>query len=157
MNEFGGVDIHIPAKFREYFQMYCQTGHEGRSDKKPEDSPFPRMIDMWFLALCIAIHEGIEPDFDASARPDELYKPMSGDALGTDPWRSDALMLIALVEKKPHFDVVTKPHEMIRVANAYACAGLPSLIHKLNEERQGDTALNVLSDYVEEIINSNVG
>ena len=144
MNEFGGVDIQIPEEYREFFHAYCLTRTEG-SRNNPEDSPFPRMVDMWFLALCIAFHERLSPDFGAKGK---TYKAIEGAVFGSDSWRSNALMLVALAHTGD-VTVATDPHEMMRIANAYALAGLPRLIGILND-RGGDVALDHLSDFVEE-------
>ena len=145
MNEFSGVDIQLPEEYREYFHAYCLTRTEG-SRNNPEDSPFPRMVDMWFLAMCIALNEGLSPNFDTKGK---TYKAIEGTVFGSDAWRSNALMLVALA----HADdvtVATNPREMMRIANAYAVAGLPRLISIL-KDRGGDVALDYLSDFVEEV------
>ena len=144
MNEFGGVDIQLPEEYREYFHAYCLTRTEG-SRNNPEDSPFPRMVDMWFLAMCIALKEGLSPDFGTKGK---TYKAIEGAVFGSDSWRSNALMLVALAHTGD-VAVATNPHEMMRIANAYAVAGLPRLIGILND-RGGDEALDYLSDFVEE-------
>jgi hypothetical protein len=140
MNAFGQADIHLPEKFQDYFHTYCLTRTEG-SRNNPEDSPFPRMVDMWFLAVCVAVKEGLKPDFDSKGK---TYKAIEGTVFGSDNWRSNALMLLA-VAHTGDVQVTDKPNEMMRVANAYALAGLPRLITIL-EEREGDTALDYLSD-----------
>ena len=145
MNAFAGVDIHLPEKFRDYFHAYCLTRTEG-SRNDPEDSPFPRMVDMWFLALCIAVKEKLKPEFEPQGK---AYKAIEGVVFGSDSWRSDALMLVA-VSHSGDVEVTDKPNEMMRIANAYAVAGLPRLITIL-EEREGDTALDYLSDVVSEM------
>ena len=144
MNAFGGVDIHLPENFRKHFHAYCLTRTEG-SRNNPEDSPFPRMVDMWFLAMCIAVKEGLSPEFDTQGK---TYKAIEGVVFGSDTWRSNALMLVAIAHTGD-VAVATKPHEMMRIANAYALAGLPRLISILNE-RGGDVALDYLSDFIEE-------
>lgn len=145
MNEFASTDIHLPEKFQEYFHAYCLTRTEG-SRNNPEDSPFPRMVDMWFLALCIAVKEGLRPASDVQGKS---YKAIEGVVIGSDSWRSNALMLLALAHSQD-IEVLNKPHEMMRIANSYALAGLPRLISVL-EEREGDTALDYLSDVVSEM------
>ena len=147
MNEFGGVDIHLPEEYREYFHAYCLTRTEG-SRNNPEDSPFPRMVDMWFLAMCIALNEGLSPNFDTKGK---TYKAIEGTVFGSDTWRSNALMLVALAHTGD-VSVATNPHQMMRIANAYAVAGLPRLISIL-KDRGGDVALDYLSDFVEEVCN----
>ena len=145
MNEFASTDIHLPEKFQEYFHAYCLTRAEG-SRNNPEASPFPRMVDMWFLALCIAVKEGLRPALDVQGK---TYKAIEGVVFGSDNWRSNALMLLALAHSG-NVEILDKPHEMIRIANSYALAGLPRLISIL-EEREGDTALDYLSDVVDEL------
>ncbi len=145
MNAFAGADIHLPDKFQEYFHAYCLTRTEG-SRNDPEDSPFPRMVDMWFLALCIAVKENLTPELDPKGK---TYKAIEGVVFGSDGWRSNALMLLA-VAHSGEVEIADKPHEMMRIANGYAMAGLPRLIAIL-EEREGDTALDYLSDIVSEM------
>lgn len=145
MNAFGGTDINLPEKYQDYFHAYCLTRTEG-SRNNPEDSPFPRMVDMWFLAACIAVKEGLKPDFETKGK---TYKAIEGAVFGSDTWRSNALMLLA-ISHTASVDVTDKPHEMMRIANAYALAGLPRLIAIL-EEREGDTALDYLSDIVSDM------
>ena len=62
-----------------------------------------------------------------------------------------ALMLLAIAHTGD-VRVTDQPHEMMRIANAYALAGLPRLITVL-EERRGDMALDYLSDVVVEMMN----
>lgn len=146
MNEFAATDITLPQEYQEHFHAYCLTHVEG-SRNNPKDSPFPRMVDMWFFAVCLAVKEGLEPEFE---RKGKTYKAIGGVALGSDGWRSNALMLLAIAHAGK-VDVVRSPGEMMRIANAYALAGLPRLIALL-EDRGGDWALDHLSDAVLEMI-----
>ena len=148
MNAFATTDIELPEKYREYFHAYCLTRTEG-SQNNPEDSPFPRMVDMWFLALCIAVKEDLKPEFNSTGK---TYKAIPGVVFGSDSWRSNALMLLAIAHTGD-VEITDKPHEMMRIANGYALAGLPRLIGILNE-REGDTAIDYLSDFVEEMTNA---
>ena len=145
MNAFAGTDIHLPEKFQEYFHAYCLTRTEG-SRNNPEDSPFPRMVDMWFLALCIAVTENLKPDLEPKGK---AYKAIEGVVFGSDIWRSNSLMLLA-VAHSGDVEITDKPNEMMRIANGYAMAGLPRLISIL-EEREGDTALDFLSDMISDM------
>ena len=142
MNEFGAVDIFLPEEYRDHFHAYCLTRTEG-THNSPEDSPFPRMVDMWFLAVCIAVYERLSPDFD---RKGKTYKAIEGAVFGSDPWRSDALMLLAIAHTGDT-SIASNPREMMRVANGYAVAGLPRLIGILDDRQQG-VALDSLSDVV---------
>ena len=62
---------------------------------------------------------------------------------------SNSLMLLA-VAHTGNVEITSQPHEMMRIANGYALAGLPRLIAILNG-RGGDTALDHLSDAVSEL------
>ena len=146
MNAFASTDIFLPDKYREYFHTYCQTRTDG-SRNSPERSPFPRMVDMWFLALCIAVKEGLKLEPQVKGK---TYKPIEGVVFGSDSWRSNALMLLA-VAHTGDVKVTDQPREMMRIANAYALAGLPRLIAIL-EERRNDTALDCLSDATVEMM-----
>ena len=146
MNEFATTDINLPHKYQEYFHAYCLTRTEG-SRNNPEDSPFPRMVDMWFLAICIAVQENLKPVFDFKGK---TYKAIEGNVFGSDGWRSNALMLLAIYHVGD-VEVMRNPHKMMRIANAYALAGLPRLIMIL-EDRGGDRALDYISDIVVEMI-----
>ena len=145
-NSFAGTDIYLPNKYKEYFHQYCLTRVEG-SKNDPEESPFPRMVDMWFLALCLAIKENMKPTFKIDKNK---YKAIEGVVFGSDPWRSDALKLIALSYSNDTA-IINDPNEMMRIANGYAISGLPRLISLL-EERGADVALDYLSEELEEII-----
>lgn len=145
MNAFATTDIFLPEKFKEYFHAFCLTRTEG-SQNNPEDSPFPRMVDMWFLALCIAVKENLKPEFNTKGK---TYKAIEGVVFGSDSWRSNALMLLAIAYTND-VEISNKPHEMMRIANGYALAGLPRLVGML-VEREGDTAIDYLSDFVEEM------
>ena len=146
MTIFAGIDINLPETFKEKLQVYCRTSGKGHSSL--EETPFPRMIDMWFLSMCLALKKGIKPKI--SEKPQGAsYKAMEGVVLGSDSWRSDTLMLIAIAHTQ-NIEVADNPHEMMRIANGYAQAGLPVLIEAL-ESRGGDTARDFVSDYFEDV------
>jgi hypothetical protein len=147
MNAFASTDIILPEKYKEFFHAFCLTRSEG-SRNNPEDSPFPRMVDMWFLALCIAVKEGLKTRADNNKG--ETYKAIEGVVFGSDNWRSNALMLLAIAESND-VKITDRPHDMMRIANAYALAGLPRLLYILGE-RGEDTALDYLSDFIEDLI-----
>lgn len=148
MNVFDRTAVMLPEEYQKYFYAYCQTRTEG-SRNNPEDSPFPRMVDMWFFAVCLAVKEDLKPETKPKGK---LYKAMEGVVLSSDPWRSDALILLAIA-RTGKVEVTQDPNEMLRIANAYALAGLKRLITIL-EERGEDTALDHLSDAVLEMIQS---
>jgi len=145
-NAFGNTDIQLPKKYQDYFHQYCLTRAEG-STNNPESSPFPRMVDMWFLAMCIAVKENLRPDFDPQG---PMYKAIEGAVFGSDPWRSNAMTLLAIAHVG-NVEISNSPNEMLKIANGYATAGLPRLISLL-ADRGGDAAIDHLSDALVEMI-----
>jgi len=145
-NFFANTDIHLPERYKEYFHRYCLTRAEG-SKNSPEDSPFPRMVDMWFMAVCLAVKQKLQP---VLGEVGPTYKAIEGAVFSSDSWRSNAIALLA-VAHHGSADIVANPNEMLRIANGYALAGLPGLIGLL-EKRGGDTALDHLSDELEALL-----
>lgn len=140
-NPFAGADIMIPEEYREHFDAYVQK-KEGRA-AQPVHQPFGRNVDMWFFAICLAVRKGLSP----ATYSGKTYKAAEGVVLNSDPWRPTALTLLAIGDTDD-ISIVDRPGDMLRVANGYALAGLPELLTLLGE-REGDTALDYLSESVE--------
>jgi len=146
-NLFGQLKIELPPHYKDIFGKYCQSGKTGARDK-PHIYPFPRNVDMWFLALCIAVKLEIPPIF--SNKGDD-WGAIQGTVFGTDNWRSDSLVLLA-IGHSGNVKIIDNPNDMMKIANAYALAGLPILVAKL-DEGHGDNILDYISDYlIEELI-----
>ena len=140
MNIFAGQNIFIPNDLREFFGRYSQTKSEG-SKNKIEDSPFPRMVDFWFLGLGIAAERNLEP---INTQKKETYNAIEGNVL-SDDFRADTIMLFC-ISKHGSIDILDKPAEMLRLANSYALSGVYSLISELNNIKTGsDEPLDYLS------------
>lgn len=124
-NPFQGMDISVPVEFRDTFSRYCRTGGRGNIDH----SPFPRMVDLWFLSVCIAVRQNLEP---ANLGKCETYKIIEGSIFGNDPWRIHSLMLIA-IKKTGNVEIVSEPRRVVALANGLAVAGLPKVIEMLQD------------------------
>jgi hypothetical protein len=124
-NPFQGMDVSVPEEYRDTFARYCRTGGKSNID----DSPFPRMVDMWFLSICIAVRLGMEP---ADLGKSETYKIIEGSIFGNDPLRIHALMLIA-IQKTGNIEIVSEPRQVMALANGLAVAGLPKVIEMLKD------------------------
>lgn len=140
-NPFAGSDIMVPEEYREHFDAFVQR-KEGKSAQAVHQ-PFGRNIDMWFFAICLAVKKGLKP----AAHSGKMYKAAEGVVLNSDPWRPTALTLLAIGETDD-ITIVDRPGDMMRIASGYALAGLPELLALLNE-REGDTALDYLSESIE--------
>lgn len=143
-NPFQGVDINVPISFHDQLVRFSQR--EG----KPvlDQSPFPRMVDMWFLAVCVAARQGISPVDQAVG---ETRKIIEGSIFGSDPWRVHMLMLICIAHAGS-VDVVSEPRKMMALANGLAVAGLPTVVDMLSGE-DGEPIWN-LSESIEKMIKS---
>jgi hypothetical protein len=124
-NPFQAIDINVPVEFHEAFTRYSQTGGNAVIDQ----SPFPRMVDLWFLAVCVAARRGLEP---ADISKYETKKIIDGSIFGSDPWRVHTLMLLA-IGQTGDVQVVAEPRRMMTLANGLAVAGLPKVIEMLKE------------------------
>lgn len=143
-NPFAGSDINVPEEYREHFDAYVQK-KEGKAAQAIHQ-PFARNIDMWFFAICLAVKKGLKAEPHAG----KTYKAAEGVVLNSDPWRPTALTLLAIGDTED-VSIIDRPGDMLRIANGYALAGLPELLSILSE-REGDTALDYLSETVEGLL-----
>jgi hypothetical protein len=143
-NPFAGLDIMIAEDHRSHFELYVQR-QSGKSARAVHQ-PFARNIDMWFAAICIAVKKGLRP----VAPTGKLYKAAEGVVLSSDAWRPTALMLLAIGDTGD-VTIISRPGDMLRIASNYAAAGLPELFGIL-DERGGDTALDHLSERIEQLL-----
>ena len=128
-NPFGGIDINVPVEFHEAFTRYCQRS----ADAVIDQSPFPRMIDLWFLSVCVAARLGLEP---ADSSTHDTKKIIDGSIFGSDPWRVHTLMLIAIAQSSD-VHIVSEPRKMMSVASGLAIAGLPKVLEMLKDGDAG--------------------
>ncbi len=141
-NPFQGIDVNVPVEFHEHLTRYSQR--EGRA--VIDNSPFPRMVDMWLLAVCIAARLGLEP---ADATKYKTVKVIEGSIFSSDPWRVEILMLLGL-SYADTVDIVSEPRKIMALANGLAIAGLPKVIEMLTDSA-GEPIWN-LSDSIEKVL-----
>lgn len=141
-NPFQAIDINVPVDLHEAFTRYCQR----ESGAIIDQSPFPRMVDLWFLAVCVAARLNLEP---ADISRYETKKIIDGSIFGSDPWRVQTLMLLAIA-KSGDVQIVSEPRRMMGIASGLAIAGLPKVIDML---RDGDAdPIWNLSDAIDGIL-----
>ncbi len=142
MNIFAKTELRIPEIYKEVFQSFCKG-------KNYKYSPFPRAVDMWFLAICIAVRENIPPVKNFNGK---TYKAMEGGVLvgDDDVWRSHAIILLAIAHTGT-VKVIENPGEMIKIANEYFLAGIPRL-KTILEDSSGNTVIDHLSGVLSEMM-----
>jgi hypothetical protein len=124
-NPFQGIDIHVPVQFHDAFGRYSQREAGAVIDQ----SPFPRMVDLWFMAVCVAARLNLEPE-DISQY--ETRKIIDGSIFSSDPWRVHALMLVA-IGRTGDIQVVSEPRKMMALFSGLAVAGLPKVLEMLKD------------------------
>lgn len=122
-NPFQAIDINVPLEYHEAFERYSQRSANANTD----DSPFPRMVDLWFLAVCIAARLGLEP---VNTSKHETRKIIDGSIFASDPWRVEMLMLIA-IGRTEDVTAVSEPRKVMALASGLAAAGLPEVVEML--------------------------
>ena len=140
-NPFQTIDINVPVEYHEALRRYSQ-GDNSIIDR----SPFPRMVDFWFLSACVAARLGLEP---VNISKYDTKKIIDGSIFGSDPWRIHTLMLLA-IGKTGDVQIVSEPRRIMTLVNGLAVAGLPKVIAML-EDGESMPIWN-LSDAVEEIL-----
>ena len=141
-NPFQAIDIFVPARYHEDITRFSQREANAVIDQ----SPFPRMVDFWFLAVCVAARLNLEP-VDSSGF--EMKKIIDGSIFGSDPWRVQTLMLVA-VGKTGNVEIVSDPRQMMTVISGLAVAGLPKVLEML-KDGEGEPIWN-LSDAIDSLL-----
>jgi len=142
-NPFQGEYLTVPVRFRDDFNKYC------RSSSNLDQAPFRRMVDMWFLALCVSIKKNLPPVDLTSYSENEKYKIIDGTIFSSDPWRIQFLLLLGIA-MSDDINIVTHPGKIMALANSLAVAGLPEVIAMLKEG--GDEPIWNLGDSIEALI-----
>lgn len=121
-NPYATQDLYIPRDWHDSYRRYTfQSATEARD---LDTTPFPRMIDMWWAALCIGLRNG-----QRSPLGDKPVKFADGAILNSDPWRVTHLGLLAAAEKG--VDVLNRPAEVIKIACEYAATGSEWLVAEM--------------------------
>jgi hypothetical protein len=127
-NPFVTMEINAPSQYQEFFRRYSQT--TGATNVSEIDrKPFPRMVDFWFLALCVAVNKGLKP---TALESKDTYKAVEGPQIASPEWRAHVLKLIAL-QQTGDPNIVNDPRKILEIANGLAFAGMPHLIEILQE------------------------
>ena len=136
------MKLLYPVDQSEMYSGYTHSG--GRS--VVDQSPFPRMVDLWFTGLSIATRKGVKPMDLSGLRTKELSE---GDILDKDSWRVQAVTLIGIAFEDS-VDIVGEPGRIISICNGLAASGVPLVVDMLKEGSQ-DHIWN-LSDSLESML-----
>jgi len=143
-NPFQSFDVSIPIEFHDDVVRF--TLKDGGST--PDQSPFTRMIDIWFLAMMVAVREGLKP---VSMSGMKTIKIIDGTIFSSDPWRIWLLQMVAITYIDD-VSIVCEPKQIMNLASDLAVAGFPRVFDML-KQGSGDPIWN-LSDAVQAMIES---
>lgn len=125
-NPFQNLELRIPEAYRDEVDRFCQTQPGGGTRPPPDDSPFERQIDIWFLAVCIGARKG---------KRTQLIRPhrfITGELLSRDPYRIESLELLAVSYTDDPW-ILERPSEIMDLANELAATGLAEIIDMLKD------------------------
>ena len=115
--------LRIPVEHLENVRRFAMTG-QAEGEKNRDNIPFERYVDLWWLALCVGIQEGRRTHVEPK-RWHQFVR--AGEVLPSTPWRLLQLQLIAVGETGST-DILSKPGELITMANEYAATGIPFVL-----------------------------
>ena len=142
-NPFSDITLSYPIEQRKFYRQYCRPS----STSKVDESPFPRMVDLWFAGLSIAARKKLEPIGLTGQRWSGLEKGYNLDR--EDNWCVQIVMLVAIAVEG-NVEVVADPNRMMAIANRLAAAGVPHIVRML--EDGSDAPIWNLSDALEQLL-----
>ena len=146
-NPFQNLELRIPEAYRGEVDRFCQTQPGGGARPSPDDSPFERQVDIWFLAVCIGARRG---------RRSQVIKPhrfMTGEILSREPFRIELLELLAISYNNDPW-ILEKPNEIMDLANEFAATGFPELFGLL-KDGHAKPIWNLTDNLLETLSNKN--
>ncbi len=139
-------DLRIPSDHYENVRHFTMTGQSKRN-KNRDNIPFDRYVDIWWLAMCIGIQEGRRTKLEANKWHQFVR---AGEVLPSNLWRIFQLQLLA-VGVTGSTDILSKPGELVAMANEFAATGLPIL---LNEALGSKVPIWAMTDFVSNRLNN---
>lgn len=145
-NPYQMQELRFPKIYQEQVQRFTQTKSEDGKKIQPSQSPFPRMVDIWLLAVCFGARKGKRN----SLSKEETYKVVEGTIFTSDSWRVDLISLLA-IGYTSNAEILNQPREVIQLLNELAAAGLPEVFQML-QDGYSEPIWNI-STYLIEILN----
>ena len=133
-NNFQTSALRLPKKYQSDIQRYCQK--ESNSDTL--NSPFERIVDLWYLCVCIGAH------FNETKEVKNHYRFNDGAVLKDDHYMIENLEIIAIAESGDEY-ITNEPTKMIEILNSFAFAGFDRVYEGLSGK--SDCLWN-LNDYL---------
>ncbi|MBA65149.1 MAG: hypothetical protein CMG55_05040 [Candidatus Marinimicrobia bacterium] len=87
------------------------------NDKKVLESPFSRIVDLWFLCVCLGAYQGKSKDTK------DHYRFMDGSVLKDDHDKIANLEIIAISVSGDE-TIIERSSDMLRILNGFAYHGI---------------------------------
>ena len=121
-NPYQREELRYPKEYEKEIQVYCKS----RSAQTVTSSPFPRIVDFWFLSFCI----GVKEDVRLLITRANTVKFIDGTIFTRDPWRIQILNMFAIGYKQ-ETTIIERPNEIIQIANEFAAGGMEFVLDML--------------------------
>lgn len=118
-------DLRIPSSHYDAVRRFTMTRTNDEGAKDPDQSPFNRYVDLWWVSVCIGAQENKRT---TAAEWHTFVR--AGEVLPTNPWRILQLQLLGL-GLTGSTEILHRPSELITLANELAATGLPLLIEEM--------------------------
>lgn len=142
---FPNAELRIPIEYQEKIEAYTMSRPTGGERLNPEDAPFPRQLDIWFLGVCLGAINNRALRLPAN----RLHTFNRASMLENDADRIEILELLAIsVTGDPY--TIRDPRGVIDIANELAAGGLPIVFDMLEEGNS--RAIDNLSDKVQSML-----
>lgn len=130
-NPFVMLDLSLPRASRARTDEWVQSKGSDR-----DAAPFPRKLDLWWLALCIGVYENRREK--VSTEP--FFK---GSIL--EPWRIQHLQLLGVCHLGK--ESISHPADVLGMANEFAAFGIAAL-ERMLEQSENSTILWAVSEWL---------
>lgn len=136
-NPFMSGGLRLPKKYQKDISKLCEKD----SDKKVLESPFSRIVDLWYLCVCLGAYENKSKEIKDS------YRFMDGSVLKDDHDKIATLEVVAIAESNDE-TIIERSSDMLKILNSFAFYGIEVVFSGLKSGHQ--EGLWNLTDYVED-------
>jgi hypothetical protein len=137
------LELRVPEAYLEDVRRFSQSQSDAMEASTPDDNPFVRYVDLWFVAVCVGFRRG------ARTKLEKPHRFITGEILSRDPERIGMLELLAVAATDDP-SIVGKPSEVMDIANEFAATGLPALLEMLSDGN--DKPIWNLTDRLDELL-----
>lgn len=145
-NPFQNRELRFPEKYKDEIEGYCQTRPSGGKPGTIDDSPFPRQVDLWFLSVCLGAQKNMHK------KEKKSYRFITGEILANDPYKIQLLEILGISQSNDPY-IISKPREIMNLANEYAAAGIEELIDIMKNGKE--QSLGNLTNYFHNKLKTN--